>query len=114
MNLLNVQETPGTSRVMRAVWEAPPSGFIKLKVDASFETATNLLANLGVVARDAVGAIIFSATSRLSSISSSLYAKVLAIKWGLELADRFEVRKILLESDSLLAVKEITRDRETF
>ncbi|XVF38031.1 hypothetical protein REPUB_Repub20aG0062700 [Reevesia pubescens] len=63
-------------------WQAPPTGFMKVNVDASFDIH-NRRAGLGVIARNSSGSVIFSAAQKIGNISVHLYAEFSAISLGL-------------------------------
>ncbi|KAL5821868.1 hypothetical protein ACOSQ3_023750 [Xanthoceras sorbifolium] len=67
-----------------SVWTAPPIGFFKLNVDASIHVASSII-GLGALIRDANGAVILSAATKIRKLASVELAEALAIKFGLSL-----------------------------
>ncbi|OMP06477.1 hypothetical protein CCACVL1_01552 [Corchorus capsularis] len=96
----------GQSR--QIAWMPPPLGVMKINTDASFSTE-NGEAGLGVVIRDDVGNVIASGSRRLYFIADSLYAEVHAILFGFEMALELGLDRCIVESDSLLAIREINK-----
>ena len=87
-------------------WKKPPSGSIKLNVDAAFATVVKE-ARLGLVIRDSRGEVLWSAVKRVDQVYSPLQAELLAILFGLEEIAGFTSQDVEVESDSLLAISEV-------
>ena len=62
---------------------------------------------LGMVIRDAQGSILLCAVTKYSHPVSSLYAKIKAIRFGLQLALIYGFSSIVIECNSLLAIYEM-------
>ncbi|XWS29611.1 hypothetical protein CRYUN_Cryun24cG0044000 [Craigia yunnanensis] len=84
-------------------WQPPPSNVLKLNANASFDQTTRI-AGLGVVIRDEQRSVVLSASAKMSSISNSLYAEVLAILFGIKLMLERGLLFVIVESDSLVTI----------
>jgi ribonuclease HI len=93
-------------RVVPARWEKPQMGWMKLNVDGSYDSNSSK-GGIGVVLRDSVGTVIFSACGFLERCSSPLESELLACKEGINLALQWTLLPIILESDCLIAVNMI-------
>ncbi|XP_009795398.1 uncharacterized protein LOC142172713 [Nicotiana tabacum] len=81
-------------------WSFPPSGFIKINTDDSFIPNSGL-AGFGGVARDDKGRWIGGFYDRLSKkATSSLTLELWAIHGGLTLAKNYNLKKVIIETDS--------------
>ncbi|KAF7804220.1 putative ribonuclease H protein At1g65750 family [Senna tora] len=85
-------------------WEPPDTGFVKINVDASSNRDGDGSASCGGLARDEYGRFICGFNRHLGSCNT-LHAELWGILKGLEMARYLELRKVQLESDSLLAIK---------
>ena len=92
--------------------QPPPEGMIKLNRDASYISSRNL-AKLAFVLRNDQGHIILSGITTMTGIHSPLGAELMAISFGLEQVKEHNDMTILIESDSLLAIKEIQKGTST-
>ncbi|OMO66661.1 hypothetical protein COLO4_30428 [Corchorus olitorius] len=90
-------------------WQPPPMGKLKINVDASF-CSSKMEAGLGVVVRNHVGEVVVSASKNIDFVSNSLYAEVHAILFRFEIALEYDIHDCILESDCLIAVKEIHKE----
>ena len=91
------------SRECSKEWIPPSENCVKINVDVTFCSATKE-ATLGVVARNSIAAIQFSAVSKERDIESLLYAEMKAILFGLHVAKELEYSSIIVESDCMIAV----------
>ncbi|XVF71723.1 hypothetical protein PTKIN_Ptkin12aG0062500 [Pterospermum kingtungense] len=87
-------------------WIAPSKGILKLNLDPGYDSISQL-ATCGVVLRDQHGDVLVSAVACFCGSPSPLQAELRAILFGLELMQSGNFKQVLVESDSLLAVKEI-------
>ena len=94
-------------------WQAPPEDAVKLNVDAAFFSNTKE-ASLGMVLRDHTGRTLLSAVRRVGEVYSPLQAELLAIQFGLEECKSQGLQTLIIESDSLLAIKEIDKGHDSF
>jgi hypothetical protein len=83
-------------------WTLPPQGFAKLNVDGAF-TVQN--AGAGMVLRDHVGDLIFTACRHLDTCMDALEAELAAIEEGIKLALHWSALKIIVETDCADAVE---------
>ncbi|XVE66233.1 hypothetical protein DITRI_Ditri08aG0064000 [Diplodiscus trichospermus] len=93
-------------------WSPPLADFWKVNVEASFH-ADLCAATLGAVVRDSHGSVLVCAVKEACHVKTPLQAELLAILYGTEVAHRFEFKKLVVESDSMLAIKE-TEKKEQF
>ncbi|KAL0006983.1 hypothetical protein SO802_008485 [Lithocarpus litseifolius] len=84
-------------------WSPPPSGFIKINVDAAIAQNNSALA---VVARNNHGLVV-KAWSKTLPKRSPIVAETEAILWALHLARGENWRKIIVESDSKISIDSI-------
>ncbi|KAF7811130.1 putative ribonuclease H protein At1g65750 family [Senna tora] len=92
-----------SAQVQRFIcWEKPSSGWVKFNVDAARRESLNLSA-CGGIARDSVGRFIIGFMRSLGD-ASVLNAELWGIFCALEVAWSAGFKKVLVESDSLLAV----------
>ncbi|KAM3343232.1 hypothetical protein P3S68_025321 [Capsicum galapagoense] len=81
-------------------WSFPPTGCIKINTDGSFMLNSGL-AGFGGVARDDQGRWLGSFCGRLGFVAtSSLTAELWAIHSGLSLAKKYNMKKVIIETDS--------------
>ncbi|XVF83132.1 hypothetical protein PTKIN_Ptkin16aG0108800 [Pterospermum kingtungense] len=78
-------------------WCSPAAGWIKLNVDDAW-SFTDGVTVVGCVARDADGVVLCSATQRFVRVDSVLFAELLAIRLGAELALHKSMSLIVIES----------------
>ncbi|KAL3615683.1 hypothetical protein CASFOL_041344 [Castilleja foliolosa] len=81
-------------------WKPPPSGWIKVNLDASFVSGA---ASSGVVIRNANGSIL-QASTNLHNCLDALAAEALAILDGCRLLNELKIKDVVFESDSLSAI----------
>jgi ribonuclease HI len=97
-------------------WCRPPAGWVTLTIDGSFKEVDGN-GGSGMVLRDEVGHIIFSACHFLPSCVEAMEAELSACLEGLHLAIQQSQLPILVETDySLLvaAVRETAQDRSIY
>ncbi|OMO91484.1 reverse transcriptase [Corchorus capsularis] len=99
-----IQFGSGSRRLARL--HPPPHGMVKINVDAYFSEQEGV-AGLGVVIRGFNGDVMVSASRELLFVSSPLYAEVHALLFAFELALEWDVTNCVIESDCLIAIKEI-------
>ncbi|KAL2920760.1 hypothetical protein RDABS01_012251, partial [Bienertia sinuspersici] len=85
-------------------WIAPHVGFHKVNTDAHTSGSPT---SVGVVVRDDRGAIVLKVTRLFEGGMEAEVAEALAARVGLEVARRFSLNKVWLESDSLNVVKKV-------
>ena len=79
----------------RGGWSNPPSGFVKLNVDASFDHDL-LRGTIGAVVRDDKGRFIGGGNGKIDWCVDVLMAEVLVLKFGLSLAQRTGCNRIII------------------
>ena len=92
----------------REGWFPLPRGIIKINVDASYNYNSRT-STIGAVARDSDSVVIFSAVSAIEDVEVPLQAEIYAILQGLQVARELNYTDIQIESDCLVAVKEINK-----
>ncbi|XP_021753622.1 uncharacterized protein LOC110718997 [Chenopodium quinoa] len=80
------------------VWKAPPKCIIKLNCDASL--GVEGWVGMGVIARDWKGDTLFAVTRRVRAHWSPIIAEGKAIELALQIAKRYGLTEIIIESDS--------------
>ncbi|XP_073120683.1 uncharacterized protein [Henckelia pumila] len=93
------------------IWSKPPSGHFKLDVDEGFDKAKGR-ASIGVVIRDHVGTVRAAFASGIRLPDCVLSAELLTILHGLQFALHFGFDKVLVSSDSSLAVHAVNSSLE--
>lgn len=90
-----------------STWKAPPLDLIKINCDASLDTGGWI--GLGVVARNAIGDVLFAGT-RTRARWSPVIAECKALTFGLQLAHRHDLTKIIVETDCQVLINRITKN----
>ncbi|XP_021761790.1 uncharacterized protein LOC110726626 [Chenopodium quinoa] len=88
-------------------WVPPPPGIIKINSDASLSEEGWV--GLGVVARNSLGEIVFSATKRLRAWWSVEIAEAKAIEWAIRLGCKIGCKEIIMVSDCQIVVSRLSR-----
>uniref|UniRef100_A0A453SWV1 RNase H type-1 domain-containing protein n=2 Tax=Aegilops tauschii subsp. strangulata TaxID=200361 RepID=A0A453SWV1_AEGTS len=91
------------TNVAHPKWIAPKAGWVQLCTDGSY--ADDGSAGAGMVLRDDKGSIIFSSCRQLFSCCEALEAELCACMEGLSFAIQRSVLRIMIEMDSIVAVK---------
>ncbi|XVE70551.1 hypothetical protein DITRI_Ditri10aG0080800 [Diplodiscus trichospermus] len=65
------------------------------------------------VVRDSLGAVKLSAARSVELVLSPLHVELLAVHFGLEIAFKLGVDSIVIESDSIVVVAEIRKDKHS-
>ncbi|XBI99227.1 hypothetical protein VPH35_019342 [Triticum aestivum] len=86
-------------------WDPPKRGWAKLNTDGSYDAGGS--AGSGMILRDEVGGIIFSACRQLFSCRDALESELTACMEGLSLSLQRSEAPIAMEMDSLMAVSMI-------
>ncbi|XVE85068.1 hypothetical protein DITRI_Ditri17bG0062600 [Diplodiscus trichospermus] len=106
-----LQEEPMTTPVVS--WNPPLSGTWNVNIDASF-SKRNRAATLRTIVRDSHRAVHVCEVKAVSQVETPFQAKLLAILFGTELACRLSFSNLVVESDLILAVSEISKNDNTF
>ena len=93
-------------------WTTPSADRVKLNVDAAF-CPRSRIAGLGMVVRNSSGDICLCAVMKSDKMESPLQAELKAIAFGLEIAMENSFPSISVESDSLMAIKEIMKNHDS-
>ncbi|MBA0756895.1 hypothetical protein Gotri_020033 [Gossypium trilobum] len=91
---------------MNVLWRPPKSGVIKLNFDASFASNANFSIS-AVLARDSDGQIMGACTYPLLDAADAFMAETRACERALYFALDMGFRKVVLEGDSLTAIKKL-------
>lgn len=86
-----------------AKWEKPPSGWMKLNVDGSYQE--NNTGGIGAILRNSTGDVIFAVYGFVEQCQSALEAEILACKEGIRLALQWTLLPIIIESDCAEAIQ---------
>ena len=90
--------------IKRGGWSNPPTGFVKLNVDASFDHDL-LRGTIGAVLRDDKGRFIGGGNGKIDWCADVLMAEALALKFGLSLAQRTGCNRIIINSDNMEVIE---------
>ncbi|KAM3271769.1 hypothetical protein ACQJBY_042149 [Aegilops geniculata] len=90
------------------MWKKPTRGKVKINVDASFHEDI-LSGATGAIARDDTGQFLAAASWVLPHINSAVSLEILAIRNGLYLAAHIGCSKVIVESDSQLALEAVEK-----
>ena len=85
-------------------WLCLPRGFVKLNVDASFDQDM-LKGTTGAVLRDDKGRFIAGGNGKIDHCADVLMTEVLALKFGLTLAQRAGCNRLIINSDNLEVIE---------
>ena len=99
-------------QMIRTNWHPPCRDCIKINVDATVYS-TSKIASLGV-ARNVEAEVCFSIMSKSEDIDTPIQAEIKAIIFGIQMAKDMNIRKIQVESNCLMAVKEISKRQDSF
>lgn len=88
-------------------WKPPSLGFIKINVDATVFRSSDQF-SVGLVGRDHVGAVLFAEGRIMQGAFSSKTAELFALREGLSMAIRMGWENVVVESDSVQAIKEVS------
>ena len=89
------------------VWKKPDVGMVKINVDASF-TLENLSGSCGVIARNNQCQFLGTASDLLAHVPNVEEAEMIAIRCGLNLAANLGCTKLVIESDSTMALEAVS------
>lgn len=92
-------------------WQAPPEGWIKVNVDGSFVTETGN-AGVGVVARNALGQVVFTAWKVLFRCADAAEAEAWPCVEGIRFASQWAFGPVIVESDCARIVHALQRDMD--
>ena len=93
-------------------WSPPPRDYHKINVDAAYSTTTRMT-NLGMIARDTNAKVCVSVVVKAEDVKSPLHAEIKAILFGLQVAGEMNLGKVEVESDFLIAIKEILKKSDS-
>ncbi|XBI23995.1 hypothetical protein VPH35_049137 [Triticum aestivum] len=97
------------AHVRSDVWLEPKYGYVKLNVDAGFDSDT-LAATFGAVIQDHRGEFIAAANEKMDLCFDSFTAEAIAVRFGLNLASAIGCSKIEVNSDSVEVVNALSQD----
>jgi ribonuclease HI len=93
----------GNEKDKKVGWEAPELGWIKVNVDARYNSESGL-AGAGAIARDEAGSVVLSAWKFLGRCGSVEEAEAMACLEGIRLAVERIGKPVCLESDCLTVI----------
>lgn len=85
-------------------WSPLPTDVRKINTGAAY--LGNSYWGLGVVCRDSNGALWKASAKRVEVVNDPAVVECLTLRWALELAESWGIRKIILETDCRRAVDE--------
>ncbi|KAL1145043.1 hypothetical protein V6Z11_A11G271600 [Gossypium hirsutum] len=103
-NLTEPPVIPSTS--MNRVWKAPPTGYIKVNVDAAVSDGCS---GFGVVIRDNDGFVMGGCYKFRAEAMDVCWAELQALIEGLKLAKKLKATQLILESDNAMLVNKVNR-----
>lgn len=89
-----------SAKVKRNPWSRPPSGYIKLNVDALYD-ADSLQGTVGAVLCDSSGKFLAASNNRAGDCLDVFMAEALALRFGLNLASFVGCTRLIINSDSM-------------
>ncbi|KAL3514289.1 hypothetical protein ACH5RR_027006 [Cinchona calisaya] len=89
-------------------WSAPPVNYFKLNTDRVSRGNPGLAARGGAI-RDLNGKLVAAFSSFYNGIHSNLFAKLMALLEGIQLCQKLELQKVVIEVDSMMALNLITK-----
>jgi ribonuclease HI len=98
-----------TTRQPDEAWKKPPMGVIKVNWDASIDKEGKRM-GMGVVARDHEGEVVATLCAQIRYITDPTSAEALAAWKGVELINRMEWNRAILEGDAQEVVKAFNYD----
>ena len=96
----------GQLRTTPSSWVPPPSGFHKINVDGA-SSELDSFSSVGVVIRDCKGDVVAALCKPLQARFSAELTEVFALEHGILLAQELHLARVIVESDSLNAVRAI-------
>lgn len=87
-------------------WMAPPLDFHKINVDGA-SSDDGRRSSIGVVIRNSSGEAVVALSKMLPGQYTSLETEFIEIQEGVLLAKELELHQVIIESDSLLAIKSL-------
>lgn len=103
---------PGRPHCCPKVWSTPPAGAIKVNCDAHL-TADGWV-GLVAIARNEKGEVLFAGCRRMRGIWPSDIAECKAIVFAAQLARKYNIRRVVLESDSQVVIKRLNKGSTFF
>jgi ribonuclease HI len=88
-------------------WEKPLAGHLKLNCDASFKSETGE-SSWGFLVCDWDGDVVLTKRGKINHLLSAFQAEMEACLQGVQAAISIEAGNLILESDSLIAVRRST------
>ena len=85
-------------------WVKPRYGYIKLNIDAGFDSDT-LEGSVGAVLRDHSGRFIAAANEKLDTCFDSFIAEAIAVRFGMNFARTMGCSKVEICSDNVVDIE---------
>ncbi|XVF80575.1 hypothetical protein PTKIN_Ptkin15bG0084800 [Pterospermum kingtungense] len=95
-------------RQLQQTWDPPLADWFKLNVDVSYRSCLKD-ATCGIMLRDSSSLVIFSVAVGFGNIRSPLQAELMEILVGLQAINSIQFPCLLMESDFIHAIREITK-----
>ncbi|XP_073154204.1 uncharacterized protein [Henckelia pumila] len=92
-------------------WSLPPTGKLRLDVDASFDEDNNMC-GIGGIVKNQEGQPLVAFGNNIMMPGSVVMGELHSIKAGLEMVREQEFNQVVIASDSLLAVKAVTSPKD--
>jgi ribonuclease HI len=90
-------------------WSRPPVGMLKMNCDASFKAeAESNTGSWGFIIRDNDGDVVLIGRGRINHLLSAFHAEVIAGLQGVQAALNVGIRRLILQTDSLMLQQELT------
>lgn len=97
---------------MQCRWNPPPPGVMKLNVDGAIFHDQHKT-GVGIILQDEQGEVLMFASKKEHEVKDPTKIELLAIFWGLQLCSPLGLHELIIESDSLLMVKELQNAKDT-
>ena len=89
------------------IWKPPPKGWFKVNTDVAIQIQEQRV-GLGILIRDSEGGFVAAAMKTSKFYDNITYAEAEAINLGIEVAGGAAIRSLVIESDCLEAVNQIS------
>lgn len=94
----------------KQTWTKPPSGVIKINVDAALDHKSNIC-GMGLVARNAEGLVVGAAMESFSGSYPARIVKAMGFRLALQMAIDWNFSQVMVEGDALQVIQALTRSK---